>query len=59
MESDESRALGKRFHRQRDDRGAGRLLAVWTDERIAAICSQMNTLTILKANTEAAVNQAA
>jgi len=58
VESDASRALGKRFIDKGMTKEQARLLAVWTDERIAAICSQMNTLAILKANTEAAVNQA-
>jgi predicted aldo/keto reductase-like oxidoreductase len=57
-ENTESRALAKRFLDKGVTKEQARLLAVWTDERIAAICSQMNTMTILKANTEAAVNQA-
>ena len=58
LESDKSQALGKRFIDKGMTKEQARLLAVWTDERIATICSQMNTMTILKANTEAAVNQA-
>jgi len=58
FESAESKALGKRFMDKGMTEEQARLLAVWTDERIATICSQMNTMTILKANTEAAVNQA-
>jgi len=58
VESDASRALGRRFIDKGMTKEQARLLAVWTDERIAAICSQMNTMAILKANTEAAVNQA-
>ena len=57
-ESAESLALEKRFIDRGMTKEQARLLAVWTDERIAAICSQMNTMTILKANTEAAVKQA-
>ncbi len=57
-ETEESQALAKRFLDKGATEEQAKLLAVWTDERIAAICSQMNTLTILKANTEAAVNQA-
>lgn len=57
-QSTESRALAKRFLDKGVTEEQAKLLAVWTDERIAAICSQMNTLAILKANTEAAVNQA-
>jgi len=57
LESAESRALGKRFIAKGMTKEQARLLAVWTDERIAAVCSQMNTMAILKANTEAAVNQ--
>ena len=56
-ESAESLALAKRFIDQGMTKEQASLLAVWTDERIAAVCSQMNTMTILKANTEAAVNQ--
>lgn len=56
-ESAESRALAKRFLDKGVTEEQAKLLAVWTDERIAAICSNMNTLAILKANTEAAVNQ--
>jgi len=58
VESDASRSLAKRFMDKGVTKEQANLLAVWTDERIAAICSQMNTMTILKANTEAAVNQA-
>ncbi|MDJ0780881.1 MAG: aldo/keto reductase [Desulfosarcinaceae bacterium] len=57
-EGAEGRALAKRFLDKGMTKEQARLLAVWTDERIAAICSQMNTMTILKANTEAAANQA-
>jgi predicted aldo/keto reductase-like oxidoreductase len=57
-ESAEGRTLEKRFIDKGMTKEQARLLAVWTDERIAAVCSQMNTMTILKANTEAAVNQA-
>ncbi len=57
-ESAESQTLERRFIDKGMTKEQARLLAVWTDERIAAICSQMNTMTILKANTEAAVNQA-
>ncbi len=57
MESPKSRALAKRFADKGMTKEQASLLAVWTDERIAAVCSQMNTLDILKANTEAAVNQ--
>ena len=57
-ESTESKTLAKRFIDKGMTEEQAKLLAVWTDERIAAVCSQMNTLTILKANTEAAVNQA-
>ena len=57
-ESDESQALGKRFIDKGMTKEQAKLLAVWTDERIASVCSQMNTMAILKANTEAAVNQA-
>jgi predicted aldo/keto reductase-like oxidoreductase len=57
-ESAESLALEKRFIDKGMTKEQARLLAVWNDERIAAVCSQMNTMTILKANTEAAVNQA-
>ncbi len=56
-ESAESQALEKRFIAKGVTKKQARLLAVWSDERIAAVCSQMNTMTILKANTEAAVNQ--
>lgn len=56
--SEESQALETRFLDKGMTQEQARLLAVWTDERIAAICSQMNTMTILKANTEAAVRQA-
>jgi predicted aldo/keto reductase-like oxidoreductase len=56
--SAEGQALAKRFLDKGVTEEQAKLLAVWTDERIAAICSQMNTLAILKANTEAAVNQA-
>ena len=56
-ESAASRAVEKRFMDKGMTKKQARLLAVWTDERIAAICSQMNTMAILKANTEAAVNQ--
>lgn len=52
-----SRALEKRFTDKGVTKEQARLLAVWTDERIAAVCSQMNTMAILKANTEAAVKQ--
>ncbi len=57
-ETEESWALAKRFIDKGVTEEQAKLLAVWTDERIAAICSQMNTLAILKANTEAAANQA-
>ena len=57
-ESAESMALEKRFIDKGVTKEQAKLLAVWTDERIAAICSQMNTVAILKANTAAAVNQA-
>lgn len=57
-ESDESQTLAERFVDKGMTKEQARLLAVWTDERIASICSQMNTMAILKANTEAAVNQA-
>jgi predicted aldo/keto reductase-like oxidoreductase len=56
-ETHESRALTKRFIDKGVTNEQAKLLAVWTDERIAAVCSQMNTMTILKANTEAAVTQ--
>ena len=56
-ESAESQALEKRFIDKGVTKEQARLLAVWNDERIAAVCSQMNTMAILKANTEAAVNQ--
>ncbi len=56
-ESAESKSLTKRFIDKGMTKEQAKLLAVWTDERIAAICSQMNTMTILKANTQAAVNQ--
>ena len=58
QETEEGRALAERFLDKGVTEEQAKLMAVWTDERIAAICSQMNTLTILKANTEAAVNQA-
>ena len=57
-ESTKSQALEKRFLDKGMTKEQARLLAVWTDERIAAVCSQMNTMTILKANTEAAASQA-
>ena len=57
FESDESKALTERFIGKGMTKEQAKLLAVWTDERIAAVCSQMNTMTILKANTEAAVNK--
>lgn len=57
-QSAESLALEKRFIEQGVTKEQARLLAVWSDPRIASVCSQMNTLAILKANTEAAVNQA-
>lgn len=53
-ESAEGLALSKRFIDKGMSKEQARLLAVWTDERIAAVCSQMNTMAILKANTEAA-----
>lgn len=56
--SDESQTLEEQFLDVGMSKEQTRLLAVWTDARIAAVCSQMNTMTILKANTEAAVNQA-
>ncbi len=56
-QSPEGQALAQRFMDKGVTKEQASLLAVWTDERIAAICSQMNTMTILKANTEAAVNQ--
>ena len=34
-----------------------RLMAVWSDERITSICSQMENMTILKENVSAAVSQ--
>lgn len=55
--SKEGEALTERFIGKGMTAEQAKLLAVWTDERIAAVCSQMNTMTILKANTEAAVNQ--
>lgn len=55
--SGESQTLEKRFLDKGVTKEQARLLAVWTDDRIAAVCSQMNTMTILKANTEAAANQ--
>ena len=57
-DSKESKALAGRFTDKGMTQEQARLLAVWTDERIAAVCSQMNTLAILKANTEAAAKQA-
>lgn len=57
-ETAQSRGLTRRFMEKGVTKEQAKLLAVWSDERIAAVCSQMNTMTILKANTEAAVNQA-
>ncbi|VEN75263.1 Aldo/keto reductase [Candidatus Desulfarcum epimagneticum] len=57
FESAESRSLAERFIDKGMTKEQAKLLAVWTDERIASVCSQMNTMTILKANVEAAVNQ--
>ncbi len=56
-ESTESQTLAKRFLDKGMTEEQAKLLAVWSDERIATVCSQMNTMAILKANTEAAVNQ--
>lgn len=53
----EGMALTQRFIDKGLTKEQASLLAVWSDERIAAICSQMNTMTILKANTQAAVDQ--
>lgn len=55
-ESAKSEALEKRFLDKGMTKEQARLLAVWADDRIAAVCSQMQTMTILKANTKAATN---
>ncbi|HCY88542.1 MAG TPA: aldo/keto reductase [Desulfobacteraceae bacterium] len=53
----EGRTLAKRFTDKGMTEEQAKILAVWTDERISSVCSQMNTMAILKANTQAAVNQ--
>lgn len=55
-ENTQSQALEKRFIDKGLTKEQARLLAVWSDERIASVCSQMNTLAILKANIQAAVS---
>ena len=57
FESTASKALTERILDKGMTKEQAKLLAVWTDERIASVCSQMNTMTILKANTEAAKKQ--
>ncbi|MCG8615745.1 MAG: aldo/keto reductase [Desulfobacterales bacterium] len=53
----EGKALAKRFTDKGMTEEQAKILAVWTDDRIASVCSQMNTMKILKANTQAAVSQ--
>ena len=50
--------MGGRFLERGFTEGQAKLLAVWSDERIAAICSQMPSVNLLMANISAALNDA-
>ncbi len=50
-------ALAGRFLERGFTDGQAKLMAVWEDPRIASICSQMPTLTLLMANVQAAVKK--
>ena len=49
--------LAGRFVKQGYTPGQAKLKAVWQDERIAAICSQMPNISLLKENAAAAMDQ--
>lgn len=49
--------LAGRFLEKGFAEGQAKLLAVWNDPRIAALCSQMPTMNLLTANLAAALNQ--
>lgn len=53
-EGDDNTALADRFLKQGFSAEQAKLKAVWSDERIAALCSQMPNLAILGANAAAA-----
>lgn len=50
--------MAGRFLQRGFTEGQAKLLAVWSDERIAAICSQMPSVNLLMANISAALNDA-
>lgn len=49
--------MGGRFLQRGFTEGQAKLLAVWSDERIAAICSQMPNVNLLMSNISAALNE--
>ncbi|WP_054030078.1 aldo/keto reductase [Desulfatitalea tepidiphila] len=52
----EGRALAEHFHRKGWTEEQAKLKAVWQEPRIASICSQMDSMRLLKANMEVAVD---
>ena len=56
QETDASKQLIARSIKKGFTEEQARLVAVWKDQRIASICSQMPSMTLLKANVEAATN---
>jgi predicted aldo/keto reductase-like oxidoreductase len=56
-DSESELEMAGRFMQKGSTDHQAKLMAVWEDKRIAAICSQMPNLTIMAANATAAVNQ--
>ena len=56
-ESDSELEMAARFMQKGFTHHQAKLMAVWEDERIASICSQMPNLTIMATNAVAAVDQ--
>lgn len=56
-ESDAERALGGRFLERGFTMEQAKLKAVWADERISAICSQMPNATLMRTNAAAALDR--
>lgn len=57
VSSESELKLGGRFVKKGFTDKQAKLLAIWEDKRIAALCSQMPNLTILAANAAAAMNR--
>ena len=57
LDGDGDSTLAERFLKQGYSAEQAKLKAVWSDERIANICSQMPNLAILSANTAAAMDK--